>query len=93
MFERSIYNVLYDHLSNNNLLNKKNAGFKKGDSTVNHLLHIYDKISQNLDQGKEVRMVFLDAAKAFDKVWHKGLIFKLRKMGYLLTLHTFSSHI
>ena len=93
-FEHSIYNVLYDHLSNNNLLNKKNAGFKKGDSTVNQLLYIYDKISQNLDPGKEVRMVFLDAAKAFDKVWHKGLIFKLRQKGVSLNFaHFFQSYL
>ena len=81
VFERAIYNVLYLYLTENNLLNPKNAGFKKGDSTVNQLLYITDKISSSMDQGKEVRMVFLDAAKAFDKVWHRGLLFKLRQLG------------
>ena len=83
MFERAVYNILYKYLTDNNLLNSKNAGFKKGDSTVNQLLYITDKISSALDVGREVRMVFLDAAKAFDKVWHTGLLFKLRQVGIM----------
>ena len=73
--------MLYAYLTDNKLLNPKNAGFKKGDGTVNQLLYITDKISSGLDQGRDTRMVFLDAAKAFDKVWHKGLLFKLRQLG------------
>jgi hypothetical protein len=34
-----------------------------------------------LDSGKEVRVVFCDISKAFDRVWHKGLIHKLKKSG------------
>ena len=82
VFERAIYNILYNYyLIEHSLLNHKNAGFKRGDSTINQLLYISNKISSSLDQGKEVRMVFLDAAKAFDKVWHKGILFKLRQLG------------
>ena len=33
------------------------------------------------DIPKEVRSVYLDISKAFDKVWHEGLIFKLRQVG------------
>ena len=35
-----------------------------------------------VDSGKEVRVVFCDISKAFDRVWHGGLIHKLRDMGY-----------
>ena len=34
-----------------------------------------------LEQGKEVRMVFLHISKAFDKVWHKGFLYKLELIG------------
>ena len=39
------------------------------------------KIYYALEQGKEVRMVFLDISKAFDKVWHKELLYKLEFIG------------
>ena len=40
-----------------------------------------DAIGNILMKNVEIRMGFLDAAKAFDKVWHKGLLFKLRQVG------------
>ena len=50
-------------------------------TTVNQLVAIFDKIHEAMDNRVEARMIFLDAAKAFDKVWHKGLHFKLRQLG------------
>ena len=44
-------------------------------------MSISHDIYQSLDQGYEVRGVFLDISKAFDKVWHKGLIHKLKQNG------------
>ena len=41
------------------------------------------KLSSYFDDGFEVRSVFLDISKAFDKVWHKGIIFKLLQNGIL----------
>jgi hypothetical protein len=37
--------------------------------------------SKALDEGKEIRVIFFDISKAFDRVWHRGLLFKLKKMG------------
>jgi hypothetical protein len=38
-------------------------------------------LSKALDEGKEIRVIFFDISKAFDRVWHRGLLFKLKKMG------------
>ena len=68
-------------MTENRLLTEKNSGFKKNDSTTNQLLKIVHQIYQDINDGKDSCMVFLDVSKAFDKVWHKGLFFNLRKMG------------
>ena len=49
-----------------------------GDSTKNQLVRVYHILSDALGKKKEVRV---DISKAFDRVWHKGLLFKLRKLG------------
>ena len=38
---------------------------------------------RGLKNKKHVRMVFLDASKAFDKVWHDGLLYKLKQLGIM----------
>ena len=50
-----------------------------GDSCINQLLSITHDIYQSFDDGFEVRGVFLDISTTFDKVWHKGLTYKLKK--------------
>ena len=57
------------------------SGFIPGDSTVNQLVDIYNTFCKSLDEGKEVRAVFCDISKAFDRVWHRGLLFKLESIG------------
>ena len=47
-------------------------------------MYLYNTFYQALDSGKEVRVVFCDIKKAFDRVWHAGLIHKLKAAGSLL---------
>ena len=65
----------------NNLVSSKQSGFRPGDSCINQLLSITPDIFTSFDKALEVRGVFLDISKAFDKVWHDGLIYKLKQNG------------
>ena len=65
----------------NHLISTNPSGFKPGDSCINHLLSITHGIYASFDEKYEVRGVFLDISKVFDKVWHKGLIFMLKQNG------------
>ena len=72
---------MFEFLIENNLISKNQSGFRPGNSCINQLPSVTHKIYQSIDDGLEVRAVFLDIAKAFDKVWHKGLIFKSKQNG------------
>ena len=81
LFEKLVFKYLYNHLQDNNMLSSLQSGFIPGDSTVNQLAYLYHIFTEALDAGKEVRTVFCDISKAFDRVWHEGLIYKLKAAG------------
>ena len=71
-----------------NFLNPNQSGFHPGDSTINQLISITHSIFEafGCNPTFEVRSVYLDISKAFDRVWYAGLIYKLRKCGVLRNL-------
>ena len=81
VMERLVYKHIYNYLIDNNLITTHQSGFTPGDSAVNQLLYITNEFGRALDEGKEVRVVFCDISKAFDRVWHKGLLRKLESIG------------
>ena len=81
IFERILYNSLFNFLNQNDLISPAQSGFKPGDSCINQLLSITHEIYHSMDEGYEIRGVFLDISKAFDKVWQEGLVFKLKQNG------------
>ena len=79
--EKIVFLRIYEYLNDINFFYKYQSGFRPGDATVNQLVHLVHQIYQSLDKGNEVRIVFLDISKAFDKVWHVGLLCKLEALG------------
>ena len=63
------------------MIYKYQSGFLPSHSTTFQLIDIYHHICQAIDSNQYSCMVFCDVSKAFDRVWHKGLIFKLRQYG------------
>ena len=73
VFERIIYKNLYNFLTTNKLITKNQSGFTPGDSGTNQLLSLIHDVHVAFDDSSclEVRSVYLDMSKAFDKVWHE----------------------
>ena len=65
----------------NELIETNQSAFTAGDGTVNQLITIHDDICKILEDGNDVQMIFFDISKAFDRVWHNGLLFKLKHIG------------
>ena len=63
------------------MISQNQSGFRPTESCVDKLLAVTHEIYKSFDERLEVRGVFLDISKAFDKVWHEGLLLKLNKNG------------
>ena len=79
IFERVIKKHIVEHLTSNNLINEGQHGFIPGKSTQTQLLTHFETIYQSLMGNERMDIVYLDFAKAFDKVNHKIVIQKLIK--------------
>ena len=60
-------------------MNTTQHGFRTGRSTISQLLRYHDSILSNIEEGHKVDAIYLDFAKAFDKVDHKILLKKAPK--------------
>ena len=82
-YERLIFSSLFKYIDENELLTPNQSGFRPFDCCVNRLLSINHELFSNCDcdPPKDIRAVFLDISKAFDKIWLSGLIFKIKSFG------------
>ena len=78
-----MFDSVYVFLCENLLLTPNQSGFRPDGSTISQLLSITDKIYSTFDEFplRETRILFLDISKAFNKVWHNSLLFKLKSYG------------
>ena len=81
LFERLINNRLVQHLEATNLFTDFQYGFRSARSTADLLTVITERIYRSLDNNGGAQAVALDISKAFDKVWHAGLLHKLASYG------------
>lgn len=67
-------------LSLNNIIHQLQYGFQRNSNTTSAVTNLTNFITENLDRGKYVGIIFLDIRKAFDSVNHEILMKKLRKL-------------
>lgn len=81
LLERIIRLYIIHYLESNNLLPESQHGFRPNRSTVSQLLEQYEQILEALASKHNLDIIMLDYAKAFDKINHSILLFKLKKLG------------
>ena len=81
IFESFINDSLIKHLNGTGLFSDLQYGFRAFRSTADLLTVLSERIYNSLDAGGETRAIALDISKAFDKVWHAGLLHKLKSYG------------
>ena len=81
VMERVIFNKMFSFLKTHGLLTNLQGAYQPDHSTVTQLLEMYNRILKGLDEGSELLFAFADMSKAFDRVSHKGLLYKLEQIG------------
>lgn len=79
LFEKAIHHRLLESAENLNILLEEQFGFRRGRSTVHQLTRVTNVLRRNKFVSKTSAMALLDVEKAFDNVWHDGLVYKLQR--------------
>ena len=77
--ERLVRKAIVEHMTTNKVLSESQHNFLKGKSCVTQLLEYLEDITEALDNGKDVDVIYLDLCKVFDKIPHRRLLKKLEK--------------
>ena len=91
IMERVIYKHVYNYLHQNKLIYENQSGFLPMHSTVDQWLEIYNNILNSLENKEANCFVFCDFSEAFDKVWHRGILHKMKAYGITGKLIDWSS--
>ena len=77
--EKLVFKTLYSHLDE--FLPIHQSGFRQRDSTAYQLARLVNRLATAGDEGNTTLACFYGLSKAFDRVWHKGLLAKLHHFG------------
>ena len=80
VFERLVFKRVYQHLTDNRLLSETQSGYRPSHSTQFQLIYLSHKLYEALDDNLAFTIVYLDVAKYFDRIPHKGLLFKCKQL-------------
>lgn len=81
VFEMLLANRLEDILDSTSFPSKQQMAYRKSLSSLHTAFNLQESIYTNTEQKEQVHVAFLDSARAFDTVWHEGLLFKLYQLG------------
>ncbi|GBP10396.1 Probable RNA-directed DNA polymerase from transposon BS [Eumeta japonica] len=83
IFEKILKTRLSDHLLGKGLIIDEQFGFCPAHSCPQQVLRLVEYVSEGFETERSTVAVFFDVAKAFDRVWHAGLIYKLYSLQVL----------
>lgn len=78
VFEKILLRRIQPILSENKYIPNHQFGFRAHHSTIEQVHRVYERIRKSLEEKEYCCSAFLDIQQAFDRVWHKGLLYKLK---------------
>ena len=81
LMEQFIRDTIVNHMTDEKLYSDSQHGFRKNRSCVTQLLEVYDELTERLDEGKNIDIIYLDFKKAFDSIPHERLLLKMKGYG------------
>uniref|UniRef100_A0A1Y1K316 Reverse transcriptase domain-containing protein n=1 Tax=Photinus pyralis TaxID=7054 RepID=A0A1Y1K316_PHOPY len=86
LLEKMVNGRLQTFLERNNIYVPYQTGFRKGRSTIDHLVKLSDRILNTFDSGEHLVGVFFDIKGAYDMTWRYGinLLWKIGNLSYEL---------
>lgn len=93
LFEKLLLKRIIPIIDEKKLLPNHQFGFRRKHSTIEQVHRLINVIEKALEDGDVCSGIFLDVAQAFDKVWHKGLLYKLNKVMPIQMVNLLKSYI
>ncbi|GFW15503.1 RNA-directed DNA polymerase from mobile element jockey [Trichonephila clavipes] len=94
IYEKILLTRIEKHTTDNNIIPDFQHGFRKETSTYHQLLRVANKIIHGFNHSKTTGGLFLDVEKAFDRLWHNGLIYKMINLHFPdYLIHTLADYL